>query len=163
MDPHKRSATIEVMAGDETVLGGGRFGTDAAGYRAMLGYATQFPERTWAIEGCQGIGRHLAERLVGDGEQVIDVPPKRIALHLWPIPLHLEVESESLPGAMCEPPGRSSICLNTAATTERRTVTCPAEPAPQRCGPRCGAESSRLPNAHVPQWPRARLRRSPSL
>jgi transposase len=24
MDPHKRSVTIEVMAGDETVLGGGR-------------------------------------------------------------------------------------------------------------------------------------------
>lgn len=24
MDPHKRSATIEVMAGDETVAGGGR-------------------------------------------------------------------------------------------------------------------------------------------
>ena len=24
MDPHKRSATIEVMAGDEAVLGGGR-------------------------------------------------------------------------------------------------------------------------------------------
>ena len=36
MDPHKRSATIEVMAGDETVLGGGRYATDAAGYRAML-------------------------------------------------------------------------------------------------------------------------------
>ena len=36
MDPHKRSATIEVMAGDETVLGGGRYGTDVAGYRAML-------------------------------------------------------------------------------------------------------------------------------
>jgi transposase len=35
-DPHKRSATIEVMAGDETVLGGGRYLTDAAGYRAML-------------------------------------------------------------------------------------------------------------------------------
>jgi transposase len=25
MDPHKRSATIEVMTGDETILGGGRF------------------------------------------------------------------------------------------------------------------------------------------
>jgi hypothetical protein len=36
MDPHKRSATIEVMASDETVVGGGRYGTDAAGYRAML-------------------------------------------------------------------------------------------------------------------------------
>ena len=31
MDPHKRSATIEVMAGDEAVAGGGRYGTDAAG------------------------------------------------------------------------------------------------------------------------------------
>lgn len=28
MDPHKRSATIEVMDPDEAVLGGGRFGTD---------------------------------------------------------------------------------------------------------------------------------------
>jgi transposase len=76
MDPHKRSATIEVMAGDESVLGGGRFGTDAVGYRAMLSYARQFAERTWAIEGCQGIGRHLAERLLADGETVVDVPPK---------------------------------------------------------------------------------------
>ena len=76
MDPHKRSATIEVMAGDESVLGGDRFDTDTAGYRAMLSYASRFPQRTWAIEGCQGIGRHLAERLVRDGEQVVDVPPK---------------------------------------------------------------------------------------
>ena len=76
MDPHKRSATIEVMAGDESVLGGGRFGTDATGYRAMLFYARQFAERTWAIEGCQGIGRHLAERLIREGETVVDVPPK---------------------------------------------------------------------------------------
>jgi hypothetical protein len=39
MDPHKRSATIEVMAGDETVLGGGRYATDGAGYAAMLAEA----------------------------------------------------------------------------------------------------------------------------
>jgi hypothetical protein len=36
MDPHKRSATIEVMDEREAVLDGGRFGTDAAGYRSML-------------------------------------------------------------------------------------------------------------------------------
>ena len=30
----------------------------------------------WAIEGCQGIGRHIANRLLADGEQVVDVPPK---------------------------------------------------------------------------------------
>ena len=35
MDPHKRSVTIEVMAADETVLGGGRFGTDIDGFAAM--------------------------------------------------------------------------------------------------------------------------------
>jgi transposase len=79
MDPHKRSVTIEVMAGDETILGGGRFDTDAAGYRSMLRYAKQWPDRTWAIEGCQGIGKHVAIRLLADGESVVDVPPKMSA------------------------------------------------------------------------------------
>ena len=30
----------------------------------------------WALEGCNGVGRHIALRLLADGEQVIDVPPK---------------------------------------------------------------------------------------
>jgi transposase len=76
MDPHKRTATIEVMAGDEAVAGGGRYATDTAGYAAMLAEAKRWPERRWAIEGCQGIGRHIASRLLADGEQVVDVPPK---------------------------------------------------------------------------------------
>jgi transposase len=76
MDPHKRTATIEVMASDEAVVGGGRYATDAAGYRSMLAEAKQWPERVWAIEGCQGIGRHIASRLLADGEHVVDVPPK---------------------------------------------------------------------------------------
>lgn len=76
MDPHKRSATIEVMTDDETIVGGGRFTTDRDGYTAMKTYARQWPDRVWAIEGCQGIGRHIANRLLADGEQVVDVPPK---------------------------------------------------------------------------------------
>jgi len=76
MDPHKRSATIEVMTGEEAIVGGGRFGTDRDGYRAMLQYAKRWPGRVWAIEGCEGIGRHIAMRLLADGEQVVDVPPK---------------------------------------------------------------------------------------
>jgi hypothetical protein len=76
MDPHKRSATIEVMAADERVLGGGRYGTDAAGYAAMLAEVRRWPQRTWVIEGCQGIGRHIAVRLVAAGERVVDVPPE---------------------------------------------------------------------------------------
>lgn len=57
MDPHKRSATIEAMAPDEEILGAGRFGTDQDGYDAMLAYGRQWPDRVWAIEGCQGIGQ----------------------------------------------------------------------------------------------------------
>ena len=42
----------------------------------MLAVVTAWPERMWAVEGCQGIGRHLASRLLADGEHVVDVPPK---------------------------------------------------------------------------------------
>jgi len=76
MDPHKRSVTIEVMAGDEAVLGGGRFATTVEGYRAMRRYVAGWPRRVWAIEGCAGIGGQVASRLLADGEQVLDVPPK---------------------------------------------------------------------------------------
>src|SRR6266542_2037540 len=53
MYPHKRSATIEIIDGREQVLAQGRYGT-----------------------GCDGIGRHVAQRLVADGEVVVDVPAK---------------------------------------------------------------------------------------
>ena len=76
MDPHKRSATIEVLDGDEQQLMAGRFGTDSEGYRLLLAAGRQFPQRIWAVEGSQGVGRHLAQRLVADGETVVDVPAK---------------------------------------------------------------------------------------
>jgi transposase len=76
MDSHKRSATIEVIAGDEAVAGRGRYATDAAGYAAMLAEARHWPRRMQAIEGCQGIGRHIANRPLADGEHVVHVPPR---------------------------------------------------------------------------------------
>ena len=80
MDPHKRSVTIEVMTTDETILGGGRFGTDRAGYAALTDYVNRIcpdqQQRVWAVEGCAGIGHHVATRLLADGEHVLDVPPK---------------------------------------------------------------------------------------
>ena len=42
----------------------------------MLAYAAAWPDRVWAVEGCEGIGRHLAQRLIADGEPVVDVPAK---------------------------------------------------------------------------------------
>jgi transposase len=32
--------------------------------------------RVWAVEGCNGIGHHIAMQLLAAGEQVIDVPPR---------------------------------------------------------------------------------------
>jgi transposase len=68
MDPHKRSVTIEVMDAEETVLGGGRFGTDQAGFAAMTDYVNRtqpvLEDRVWAVEGCNGIGHHVAVRLL---------------------------------------------------------------------------------------------------
>jgi transposase len=76
MDPHKRSATIEIIDSSECIVDQGRFGTDRDGYRAMLAAGRRHPDRLWAVEGCNGIGRHIAQRLVADGEAVVDVPAK---------------------------------------------------------------------------------------
>ncbi|WP_280302120.1 IS110 family transposase [Nocardia abscessus] len=76
MDPHKRSATIVIIDHRATVLATGRYSTDTVGYAEILTAAQKFPDRVWAVEGCNGIGRHLAHRLVHDGETVLDVPAK---------------------------------------------------------------------------------------
>jgi len=76
VDPDKRSATIEVIDAREQTLGQGRFGTDSDGYKAMLAAGRRYKDREWAVEGCNGIGRHVAQRLVADGETVLDVPAK---------------------------------------------------------------------------------------
>ena len=76
MDPHKRSATIEIINDREKILGQGRFGTDRDGYIAMRKVGRRHKDRVWAVEGCNGIGRHIAQRLVADGETVLDVPAK---------------------------------------------------------------------------------------
>lgn len=76
VDPHKRSATIEVINEREQPVAVGRYGTDRDGYQAMLAAGRRHPDRVWAVEGCNGIGRHVAQRLLADGEPVLDVPAK---------------------------------------------------------------------------------------
>ena len=76
MDPHKRSATIEVIDDRARVLAAGRYGTDKVGYAEMLKAGRKFAGRVWAVEGCNGVGRHIAHRLVASGEIVVDVPAK---------------------------------------------------------------------------------------
>ncbi|WP_457252740.1 IS110 family RNA-guided transposase [Pedococcus sp. P5_B7] len=79
VDPHKLSATIEVVDDHERMLGSGRFTTDRTGYAAMRTYAKAWPVRVWAVEGANGVGRPLAQRLLESGEHVVDVPAKLAA------------------------------------------------------------------------------------
>ena len=80
VDPHKDSVTFEAVDGHGRVLARGRFGTDTAGYRLMTGYVRgQWPHHVWAVEGAHGVGRPLAQRLLAQGETVVDVPAKLAA------------------------------------------------------------------------------------
>ena len=54
----------------------GCFDTTTADYQIMLTTGRKYPQRTWAVKGSNGIGRHIAQRLVADGETVVDVPAK---------------------------------------------------------------------------------------
>jgi hypothetical protein len=42
----------------------------------LVTWAAQWPERIWAVEGADGLGKLLAEQLVAAGKRVLDVPPK---------------------------------------------------------------------------------------
>jgi hypothetical protein len=79
VDPHKLSVTIEARDSREILRAKGRFGTDTRSYRQLLAYTRQWPERIWAVEGANGIGRPLAQRLLASGERVLDVPAKLAA------------------------------------------------------------------------------------
>jgi hypothetical protein len=80
VDPHKKSVTIEAIDEQGKKVATGRFGTTTREYKAMLGHVRrQWPQHRWAIEGAQGVGRPLAQRLLADGETVVDVPAKLAA------------------------------------------------------------------------------------
>jgi transposase len=80
VDPHKASNTLVVMDPvSETVITKRRFVNSAAGYRQLMMFTNQWRGRRWAVEGCHGAGRSLAQRLVADGEPVVDVPAKLAA------------------------------------------------------------------------------------
>lgn len=75
VDPNKKSVTIEAVDEQGQKLAIGRFGTDSTGYRLMLRYVRdQWSDRRWAVEGANGVGRPLAQRLLANGELVLDVP-----------------------------------------------------------------------------------------
>jgi transposase len=79
VDPHKKTVTFEARDSREILRATGTFPTDAGGCRLLIKYARQWPDRVWAVEGANGIGRPLARQLIAAGEQVLDVPAKLAA------------------------------------------------------------------------------------
>jgi transposase len=61
------------------LLGQRRIPATLDGYQQLRRWAGRWPQRCWAVEGAHGVGRPVAQRLVGDGEQVVDVPAKLAA------------------------------------------------------------------------------------
>jgi transposase len=79
VDPHKASHTAAALDEHGHLLGQQRIPATLDGYQALRVWAERWPQRCWAVEGAHGIGRALAQRLVGDGERVLDVPAKLAA------------------------------------------------------------------------------------
>jgi transposase len=67
---------MAVLGEREIQLAALQVGNDSAGYRVLLRLGLRWPQRTWAVEGAAGVGVQLAQRLVADGETVLNVPPK---------------------------------------------------------------------------------------
>jgi transposase len=79
VDPHKSSHTAAVLDSHQQVLAHLRVPASRAGYRALRRWAARWADRRWAIENATGLGRTLAQWLLGDDEVVVDVPPKLAA------------------------------------------------------------------------------------
>jgi transposase len=79
VDPHKASYTAAVLDERGEFVAQQRFAATRTGSRVLGRWAKRWPERRWAIEGASGLGRTLAQQLVGDGELVVDVPAKLAA------------------------------------------------------------------------------------
>jgi transposase len=79
VDPHKTSHTAAALDEHGQVLDQQRISATLDGYQALRAWAERWPHCCCAVEGAHGIGRALAQRLVSDGEQVLDVPAKLAA------------------------------------------------------------------------------------
>lgn len=76
IDPHKRSHTAVALGAADEVLGELRVTADNHQVQRLLSFASPWPDRVWAVENANGLGRLLSRQLVEAGEQVVDVPAR---------------------------------------------------------------------------------------
>jgi transposase len=74
IDPHKASHTAVAIDEGEDELSKVRVRATRRQVEQLLTWAEPFEKRTWAIESVGGLGYLLAQQLVAQGEEVLDVP-----------------------------------------------------------------------------------------
>lgn len=78
-DTHKASHTLVAVDDNGRQLAQRSVAANSAGHLEVLGWAAQWPERTWAIEDCRNLSRALEADLVRAGERVVRVPARLMA------------------------------------------------------------------------------------
>ena len=79
IDPHKSSLTavaVEVTGKSVATM---RIAITVTTVRQLQEWAARWPQRRWAVEGAEGLGRGVAQGLASAGEQVVDVPAQLAA------------------------------------------------------------------------------------
>ena len=74
IDPHKASHTAVAIDEGEDELSSVKVRATRRQVEQLLSWAEPFEKRTWAIESVGGLGYLLAQQLVAQGEEVLDVP-----------------------------------------------------------------------------------------
>jgi transposase len=79
VDAHKRSHTVVAADEQGRQVGQVTVPTTSVGHLRALRWASQWPERRWAIEDCRHLSRRLERDLLAAGEQLVRVAPKLMA------------------------------------------------------------------------------------
>ena len=75
IDPHKSTHTASAVdPATNTDLGSIRISSSFDDYAQLMTWSKQWPDRIWAMENASGLGHHLTQWLITQGEAVVDVP-----------------------------------------------------------------------------------------
>jgi transposase len=75
IDPHEATHMAVAIDSDERSVARLEVRAQRDQTQRLLAWAAPFPDRRWAIESADGLGKLLAQQLLAAGEHVVDVPP----------------------------------------------------------------------------------------
>jgi transposase len=79
IDPHKSSLTAVAVDSTGQSVATMRIAVTATTVCQLQDWAARWPQRRWAVEGAEGLGRGVAQGLAAAAEQVVDVPAQLAA------------------------------------------------------------------------------------